>query len=204
MTPLGMHPSASWLSNQATEYRSLLEQWFRSRENNGNFSPLVAFILDDEDEDADYKHPRISCERLSEDHTYKARFLQQQCIESNVCFWLARMSSSVDSGYGASTSIFELDTISELDGTVIVKETVLIDKEDVVGLHTFERREANDSDYSEQDSESENTTNHFKDWVCYLSSSTLILYAQERSKPRISHLEQVFAHRGFAAQRIRL
>ena len=73
----------------------MLEQWSRLRENDGNSSPLVAFIL--EDEGRDYKHGRLSYEQLNKYHTHKARFLQQQCIETRVCFWLARMSTSFDS-----------------------------------------------------------------------------------------------------------
>ena len=187
LTPLGEHPSASWLSDQATTYQRMLEQWAKLRENDGKTSPLVAFIL--EDEEPNYKHDRLSYRLLKENHTHKARFLEQQCIESNVCFWLARMSSSVDSsGYGASKSNFKLDRISELDGTEVVKGIVSIDKEDVVDIDSFKSRvtcrEANDSDYAEQDSESEGTIHHFKDWVCYVSGSTTIFSVQKHLKPK--------------------
>lgn len=86
----------------------MLKQWSRLREDDGNASPIVAFIL--EGEERNLKHERLSYEMLNENHTYKVGFLQQQCTESNVCFWLARMSSSVDrSGYGTSESNFKLD-----------------------------------------------------------------------------------------------
>ena len=206
MTRLGVHPSASWLLDQATTYQRMLEQWVSLRENNGDASPLVAFIL--EDEAPSHKHERLSCGRLKENHTHKARFLQQQCIQSNVCFWLARMSSSVDSnGHGASESNFKLDRISELDGTQVVEGTVLIDKEDVVDIDSFKSRiecgEANDSDYAEQDSASEDTIHHFKDWVCYLSASTIILSGQKYLKPKIFYVTRVFAYRSFVAQTFR-
>lgn len=207
MTRYGEHPSASWLSHQATTYQRMLEQWVKLRENDGKSSPLVAFIL--EDEPPSHKHERLSYGRLKENHTHKARFLEQQCIQSKVCFWLARMSSSVDSsGHGASESNFKLDRISELDGTQVVEGIVLIDKEDVVDIDGFKSRiecgEANDSDYAEQDPASEDNIHHFKDWVCYLSASTIILSGQEYLKPKIFHVTRLFAYRRFAAQRIGL
>ena len=202
MTQIGVNPSASWLSGKATTYQSMLKQWSRLREDDGNASPIVAFIL--EGEERNHKHERLSYGRLIEDHTYKAAFLQQQCVESNVCFWLARMSSSVDgSGYGTSEGIFKLDRISEIDGTEVVEGSVLIDKKDVVHIDSFECRNGNDSDYAEQDSESEDTISHFKDWVCYLSTP-IILPGQKHMKSRTFDLAQVFAYRGVAAQRIRL
>ena len=207
MTRLGVHPSTSWLLDQATTYQRMLEQWVKLRENDGKSSPLVAFIL--EDEAPSHEHKRLSYGRLKEDHMHKARFLEQQCIQSNVCFWLARMSSSVDSsGDGASESNFKLDRISELDGTQIVEGIVRIDKEDVVDIDSFKSRiecgEANDSDYAEQDSASEDTVYHFKDWVYYLSASAIILSGQKYLNPKIFHVTRVFAYRRFAAQRIRL
>lgn len=185
----------------------MLEQWVKLRENDGKSSPLVAFIL--EDEAPSHQHERLSYGRLKENHAYKARFLEQQCIQSNVCFWLARMSSSVDSsGHNASKGTFKLGRISTLDGTQVVEGTVLIDKEDVVDIDSFKSRiecgDANDSDYAEQDSASEDTIHHFKDWVCYLSASTIILSRQKHLKPKIFHVTRVFAHSSFAAQRIRL
>ena len=139
MTRLGVHPSASWLSDQATTYQRMLEQWVKLRENDGKSSPLVAFIL--EDEAPSHEHKRLSYGRLKENHMHKARFLEQQCIQSNVCFWLARMSSSVDSsGDGASESNFKLDRISELDGTQVVEGIIRIDKEDVVDIDSFKSR----------------------------------------------------------------
>ena len=207
MTRLGVHPSASWLSDQATTYRRMLEQWVKLREDDEKSSPLVAFVL--EDDAPSHKHERLSYRRLKENHMHKARFLEQQCIQSNVRFWLARMSSSVDSsGDGASESNFKLDRISELDGTQVVEGIVLIDKEDVVDIDSFKSRiecgEANDSDYAEQDSASEDTIHHFKDWVCYLSASAIVLSGQEHLKPKIFHIPRFFAYRSFAAQKIKL
>ena len=196
MTQHGVHPSASWLSDQATTYQRMLEQWVKLRENDGKTSPLVAFIL--EDEQPNYNYDRLSYRLLKGDHEHKASFLEQRCIESNVCFWLARMSSSVDSsGYGLSKGSFKLDRISQLDGTEVVKGIVPIDKEDVVDIDSFRSRvtcgEANDSDYAEQDSESEDTKYHFKDWVCYRSASTIIFSAQKHLKPKNFHVQQVIA-----------
>ena len=172
MTQLGAHPSASSLSDEAARYRSRLEQWSRLREYDGNPDPLVTFIL--KDEERDYKNGRMCYGRLNENHMFKANFLQQQCIESKVCFWLARMSSCVDrSRYGASESIFMLDEVSELDGTEVMLASMPVNERDVVEIKSFKRREANDSDHAERDSDPDNSIYHFKDWVCYFSASTI-------------------------------
>ena len=173
MIELGVNPSASWLSDQATIYQSMLEQWSRLRENDGNPNPLVTFVL--KDKERDYSYGRLCYGRLNENHTFKAKFLQQQCIESKVCFWLARMSSSVDSSrYGASERTFELDEISEIDGTEITKAIISVDKKDIVEIDSFKCREANDGAYAERNSDADNVTYYFENWVCYVSASTTI------------------------------
>ena len=198
----GVNVSASALSQEAAAYQSMLEQWSRLRENIGNSNPLVAYIL--EDKEGDYKYGRLSYGRLNENHRQKAKYLKQQCLESKVCFWLARMSSSVDSsGHGASESIFEVDNISELDGAEVLEGNVFIDIEDVVQIDSFNCREANDSDYEERSSEFDDDLYHFKDWVCYVSASTVILSRQMNSTRRMFHVARLFAYGAFAAQRIR-
>ncbi|KAK0513137.1 hypothetical protein JMJ35_004123 [Cladonia borealis] len=165
LTQLGVNLSAFAISEEANAYQSMLEQWSRLREDVGNSNPLVAYIL--EDKEQDYKHGPLSYGRLNENHRQKAKYLKQQCLESKVCFWLARMFSSVDSR-GYAESIFELGNISELDGTEVLEGNVYIDKEDVVEIGSFNCREENDSDYGERSSEYDDGLYHFKDWVFLL------------------------------------
>ena len=198
-----MNLSASALSEEAEEYQSMLKQWSRLRENVGKSNPVVAYVLGDSDRD--YKYGRLSYGRLNENHRHKAEYLKQQCLKSKVCFWLARMSSAVDSsGHGASESMFDLDNISELDGTEVLQRNVSIDIEDVVEISSFKCREANDSDYAERSSEFDDGLCHFKDWVSYISASTNIFFRQRNSNPRIFHVARLLAYRGLAAQRIRI
>ena len=170
------------LLEYATAYQRMLEQWSRLRETRGNPNPLVMYIL--EDEEGDYKSLRLSYETLKQNHKYKAKFLHQQCIKSKICFWLARLSSSIDSSrYGASEPIFQLDKITELDGTVVVRGSVTIGKEDVVETDSFECREAYDSDSAGGNSTSGENVYHCKDRVCSGSASTAILYRHPRILP---------------------
>ena len=201
LTKLGVNLSASARSEEATAYQSMLEQWSRLREDVGNSKPLVVYILGDKERD--YKYGRLNYDRLNENHRHQAKYLKQQCLESKVCFWLARMSSSIDSsGSLASESIFELDNISELDGTEVLERNVSIDEEDIVEISSLKCREANDSDYAEQNWENKDTIYHIKDWVCYISASNTILSGQRNSTPRIFHVARVFAYKRFAVQRI--
>ena len=193
LTKLGVNLSAYALSQEAAAYQSMLEEWSRLRENLGNSNPLVAYIL--EDKEGDYKYGRLSYDILNENHEQKAKYLKQQCLESKVCFWLARMSSSVDrSGHGASESLFELDNISELDGTEVLEGNVSIHIDDVVQIDSFKCREANDSDYEERSSEFDDGLYHFKDWVCYVSASTTIITRPKEPTLNIFPVAQVFAY----------
>ena len=187
-----MNISASARSEEATAYQSRLEQWSRLRERVGKSKPLVVYIL--VDKERDYRYGRSSYGRLNENHRHKANYLKQQCLESKVCFWLARMSSSIDSsGSVASENIIELDDISELDGTEVLQRNVTIDEEDVVEIGSLRNREANDSDYAEQSSEYDDNIHHIKDWVSCISAFTTIPSGQRDSTPRIFHLARVFA-----------
>ena len=186
MDQLMQKPSAATLLDEATTYQRTLEQWSRLRENRGHSNPLIIYIL--KDKEGYYKHLRLFYDTLKQIHRYKAQFLQQQCIKSKICFWLARMSSSIhDRSDGASELNFQLDKITELDGTPVVQGTVTIGREDIVEINSFELREANN------DSASSDNVYHFKDRVCYVSASTTILSSRPRrlslpSRPTLSAL----------------
>ena len=192
MNQLRQNPSASALLDQDTAYQRVLEHWSGLRETRGNLNPLVTYIL--KDDEGEYKHLRLFYDTLRRNHRHKAQFLQQQCIKSKVCFWLARLSSSIDSSrHGASEPIFQLDKITELDGTSVVQGTVTIGKEDIVDPGSFECRKPYDSDSAEVDSASGDNVYHFKDRVCCISASTIILSSRPRrfslpSRQRVSAL----------------
>ena len=158
------YPSASAILDEATAYQRMLEQWSELRENRGLSNPLVFYNL--ENNEGDYGEPRLSYDALRQGHRLKAKFLQQQCIKSKVCLWLARLSSSIDtSRIGGPEPIFQLDRITKLDGTIVVNGTITIGKEDIVELDSFERRGAYQGDLAERSVYGGNLY-RFKDKVC--------------------------------------
>ena len=174
MDQLRQIPSASTLLDLATTYQRTLEQWSRLRGNRGSSNPLVTYIL--KDKEGDYKRLRLFYETLKQNHRYKAKFLQQQCIKSKICFWLARMSTSIeDHSYGPSDLNFQPDKITELDGVPVVQGPVTIGREDIVEINSFELRED-----ANNDSASSDNVYHLKDTVCYASASTTILSSRPR------------------------
>ena len=157
-------PSASAILDEATAYQRMLEQWSELRENRGLSNPLVFYNL--ENNEGDYGEPQLSYDALRQGHRHKAKFLQQQCIKSKVCLWLARLSSSIDtSRIGGPEPIFQLDRITKLDGTTVVNGTITIGKEDIVELDSFERRGAYQGDLAERSVYGGNLY-RFKDKVC--------------------------------------
>ena len=193
VTQLREKPSASALLDQATAFQSILEQWSRLRENHGNSNPLVTYIL--EDEEAGDKSLQLCDEIQTGIHKHRAKFLQQQCIKNKVCFWLARLSSTIDRRYyGAAEPIFKLDEITELDGTVVMRERITIEKEDIVEINSFDCREASDA---EKYWEIDDTCNHFKDRVCYILTYTTILSGIKIDDWNIPWSRSI-AYRGFA------
>ena len=158
------NPSASALLDEATAYQRMLEQWSGLREDRGLSNPLVFYILDDDERG--YVEPGLSFDALRQSHWHKAKFLQQQCIKSKVCLWLARLSSSIDtSRIGGPEPMFQLDGITKFDGTVVVNGNITIGKEDVLELDSFERRGAFQGDLAERSVYGGNLY-RFKDKVC--------------------------------------
>lgn len=175
---LSEKPSASYVSQQIDEFRSLLGQWTTLFRRHEGPVPLV-YILDDEV--GNYKRQPLSCESLKDADKHKLLFLQRQCQEMDICVYLAKLTTSIDDdivGNDEEINItMGLHEITDLDGHILVEQRVMIRKENLVPEDWFEYRSSNDSAYNtpepsdpweEVESRLYENTRHFKDWVFVL------------------------------------